>query len=46
MILNDDETKLIYGGGIGLFAGISAAIAFLISIADGFLNPGRCNSEN
>ena len=47
MIMSDDETKLILGGGgFGVFAGISAAIAFLISVAEGFLNPRRCNSEN
>ena len=47
MILSEEEAKLIFGGGgFGVFAGISAAIAFLISVAEGFLNPGRCNSEN
>lgn len=47
MIISDDEAKRIFGGGgFGIFAGISAAIAFLISVAEGFLNPGRCNSEN
>ena len=47
MIINNEDAKLIYGGGgFGIFAGISAAIAFLISVAEGFLNPRRCNSEN
>lgn len=47
LMISDDEAKLIFGGGsFGIFAGISAAIAFIISVAEGFLNPGRCNSEN
>lgn len=47
MIIDDNEAKLIFGGGgFGIFAGISAAIAFLISLVEGYLNPGRCNIEN
>ena len=43
MKLTNDETKKIYGGdGFSIFAGVSAAIAFLISIVDGFLNPKGC----
>lgn len=43
MKLNDSEAMKIFGGdGFGIFAGVSAAIAFLISIVDGFLNPKGC----
>lgn len=43
MKLDVNDTLNIYGGdGFSVFAGISAAIAFLISIVDGFLNPKRC----
>ncbi len=43
MLLTNDETMNIYGGdGFSIFAGVSAAIAFLISIVDGFLNPKGC----
>lgn len=42
MKLNDRELLLINGGGYGLAASIGAAIAFLISVVDGFLNPVRC----
>jgi hypothetical protein len=43
MKLSSRDTVNIYGGdGFGIFAGISAAIAFLISIVDGFLNPKGC----
>ena len=43
MKLNESETMKIFGGdGFGIFAGVSAAIAFLISIVDGFLNPKGC----
>lgn len=43
MKLNVNDTKNIYGGdGFSIFAGVSAAIAFLISIVDGFLNPRGC----
>lgn len=43
MKLSDDDTMSIYGGdGFSIFAGVSAAIAFLISIIDGFLNPKGC----
>lgn len=44
MILSSEEAAKIYGGdgGIGLFAGVGAAIAFLISLVDGFLNPSKC----
>lgn len=43
MKLTKDEALNIYGGdGFSVFAGVSAAIAFLISIVDGFLNPRGC----
>ena len=43
MKLSSSDTMNIYGGdGFSIFAGVSAAIAFLISIVDGFLNPKRC----
>ncbi len=43
MKINQEELIKISGGGYGLAAGISAAIAFLISVIDGFLNPVRCS---
>lgn len=45
MKLNNDELLNITGGdgvSIGLVAGIGAAIAFLISVVDGFFNPNKC----
>ncbi len=43
MKLTNNEIMTIYGGdGFSIFAGVSAAIAFLISIVDGFLNPKEC----
>ena len=43
MKLTEDDALNIYGGdGFSVFAGVSAAIAFLISIVDGFLNPKGC----
>ena len=43
MNLSKTEKKKIYGGdGFSIFAGVSAAIAFLISIVDVFLNPKEC----
>ncbi len=43
MLLENNESMYIYGGdGFSIFAGVSAAIAFLISIVDGFLNPKGC----
>lgn len=43
MEVSENEMRLIYGGnGFGIFAGVSAAIAFLISVVEGFLNPRGC----
>lgn len=44
MLLEKEELLSVSGGGINtsVVAGISAAIAFLISIVDGFLNPNKC----
>ncbi len=43
MKLNENELMAIAGGGgYGIIAGIGAAVAFLISVVDGFLNPIRC----
>lgn len=43
MILNDDEKLSIYGGGgFNIFAGFCAAVAFIISAIDGFLNSDGC----
>ena len=43
MELTNDEALNTYGGdGFSIFAGVSAAIAFIISIVDGFLNPKEC----
>lgn len=43
MKLSENELMAVAGGGgYGLAAGIGAAIAFLISMIDGFLNPIRC----
>lgn len=47
MKLTNDETMTIFGGdGFSVFAGISAAVAFIISIIDGFLNPKGCGEWN
>lgn len=42
MRLNENELMKIAGGGYGVAATIGAAIAFLISMIDGFLNPIQC----
>ena len=43
MRLNENELmEIAGGGGYGLVASIGAAIAFLISMVDGFLNPIQC----
>ena len=44
MVLNEEELRRISGGGVNvsLVASVGAAIAFLISIVDGFLNPNKC----
>lgn len=44
MILSKDDLMSISGGtNFSVIAGIGAAIAFLISIVDGFINPGKCS---
>lgn len=44
MLLEKEELLAINGGeiNVSIVAGISAAIAFLISVVDGFLNPNKC----
>ncbi|MBR3898364.1 MAG: hypothetical protein IKJ43_03690 [Bacilli bacterium] len=44
IILSKEELIKVNGGGpnFTLIGGIGAAIAFLISLVDGFLNPGKC----
>ena len=44
MLLEKEELLAVTGGevNVSLVAGISAAIAILISIVDGFLNPNKC----
>ena len=43
MKLETKEAMNTYGGeGLGIIAGIGAAIAFIISAIDGYLNPKRC----
>lgn len=44
MLLKKEELLKITGGeiNVSIVAGISAAIAFLISVVDGFLNPNKC----
>ncbi len=45
MILKTDELLSVSGGnGFNVFAGICAAVAFLISVVDGFLNSDGCKS--
>ena len=45
MKLNKYELLKVSGGGssFGIVAAIGGAIAFLISVVDGFVNPKRCN---
>ena len=45
MLLENEDLLQISGGGVNvsLIASIGAAIAFLISIVDGFINPNKCN---
>ncbi len=44
ILLSKNEQLEISGGGVNfsLIGGIGAAIAFLISVVDGFLNPTKC----
>ncbi len=42
MELTTNELKMVKASGHGLFIGIGSAIAFLISIIDGFVNPSGC----
>lgn len=43
--VNEIKLKEIKGGGInlGLAAGISAALSFIIGVIDGWINPLKCN---
>ena len=43
MYLNEKQLMQVSGGGYGLWAAIAGVIAFIIGIADGFLNPVKCN---
>ena len=45
MKLGQKELISLSGGGFSLAASIGAAIAFLISMVDGFLNPIRCIND-
>ncbi len=45
MKLEQKELISLSGGGFSLAASIGAAIAFLISMVDGFLNPIRCIND-
>ncbi|MBR3199168.1 MAG: hypothetical protein IKG27_04050 [Bacilli bacterium] len=45
MKLDEKELMNLSGGGFGLATSIGAAIAFLISMIDGFLNPVRCIND-
>lgn len=42
MNLTDNQLKQVTGGGYGIWAAIGGVIAFLISIAEGFINPIKC----
>lgn len=43
MVLNTEEKLSLYGGGaFNIFAGFCAAVAFIISAIDGFLNTDGC----
>ena len=42
MKLSKNELIKLSGGGYGIAATIGAAIAFLISMIDGFFNPSQC----
>ncbi len=41
--MTDKELMQVTGGGYGIWAAIGGAIAFLIGLVDGFLNPTECN---
>ena len=43
--ISNNKLKEIKGGGInlGLAAGISATLSFIIGIIDGWINPIKCN---
>lgn len=43
MYLKTSELMQVKGGGQGLWAAIGGIIAFIIGLADGFLNPIKCN---
>ncbi len=45
MKLSKEELVSLSGGGFSLAASVGAAIAFLISMIDGFLNPIKCINE-
>jgi len=44
--INEKELEQVQGGGVswGLFAGIAAAITFIVGIIDGYTNPTKCNN--
>lgn len=43
MKLTEKELIDLHGGGYGIAVTIGSAIAFLISIIDGFFNPSQCS---
>lgn len=45
MKISKEELISLSGGGFNLAASIGAAIAFFISVIDGFLNPIRCIND-
>jgi lactobin A/cerein 7B family class IIb bacteriocin len=42
MKLTNEELMQVNGGGYGIWVGIGTAIAFFISLIDGYLNPTKC----
>lgn len=44
--LEEKELEQVQAGGVswGLFAGIAAAITFVVGIIDGYTNPTKCNN--
>ncbi len=43
MYLTDEKLMQVTGGGYGLWAAIGGIITFIISIAEGFINPIKCS---
>lgn len=42
MELTNNDLKMVRASGYGIFVSIGSAVAFLIGIIDGFVNPSGC----